>query len=81
MFILFSAECPKCRRTFKAEAAVPQNNDAAGYICTCPRCQSVVGLDAAAGKSSAIAVGWALKATPIKAAVTEVAPVVAVVEL
>ncbi len=67
MFILFDAQCKKCRRSFKAEGdsgadAVAERGQ---YRCVCPKCYAPVLLRVENGTAAAAGTGWAVPATAV----------------
>ena len=67
MFILFDAQCPKCRKPFKAEADTGSESppERGQYRCACPRCYAAVTIRGEQGAAAAISTSWAVRAAAV----------------
>jgi hypothetical protein len=67
VFILFDAQCRKCKKAFKAEAdsGADSPSEHGQYRCACPKCHAPVTLQAEHGTVNATGTGWAVRATAV----------------
>jgi hypothetical protein len=63
MFLLFTARCPRCGNTFKAEAEEwTEPSAATDCAFTCPRCYTAGRMPASDGTPSDTPTPWAVRA-------------------